>query len=111
MCEKTSGSEVKLSWRPLGQNQLRGQLKHYTVAYQQVGSFNPSDGSNGGIVHGRQEGSVVVNDLDPFGNYSFMVCAETAAGPGPYSRPVFCTTRDRATTGPPVAIKVTPSDR
>ena len=115
-------TEIKLSWLPIDQERLRGQLKHYTVAYQEVGRLDLDEKSNGGsfLVQPssakRQHslvspGEATIDNLNPFGNYSFMMSAETKAGPGPFSYPVFCTTRAHQTAGPPGAIKVTPSDR
>ena len=47
-----SQTELSLSWQPIEQDLLRGQLKHYTLSYQEVNTFDLSseDKSNGGFV-------------------------------------------------------------
>ena len=109
-CECDEITQLKLSWQPLDQNQLRGKLKHYVVAYQNILKFDPDSKTNGGQILASKTTGATLTNLQPFANYSVMIAAETSAGIGPFTAPIHCRTQ-QLTSGPPTAIKVTPSDR
>ncbi len=122
-CQSLSTSSFQVSWHPLEQRHLRGQLVKYNVYYQHIVRNGRGDhkaptasgrwsqhlatkllqvlanfciflASFGGSVASSSSSNLVVSGLVSGANYSILLDAETRQGHGPVDqRPLFCTTK------------------
>ena len=76
---------INVSWTELACQHRRGVITHYEVRYN-TSDFN-EDRSLTNTTMG-DDTSLLIVDLEEFGNYTIEVRAHTAAGAGPYSSPI-----------------------
>ena len=76
---------INVTWNELACQHRHGIITHYEVRYN-TSDFN-KDRSLTNTTMG-DDTSLLIEDLEEFGNYTIEVRAHTAAGAGPYSSPV-----------------------
>ena len=77
--------KINVSWKPVPDEFMNGDLLNYHVKYQRV--------KVGGIAKEYEpvlemtvpETSVLLDNLEPFSEYKITVAAKTVKGPGPYA--------------------------
>ena len=76
---------IYVNWTELACQHRRGVITHYEVRYN-TSDFN-KDRSLTSTTMG-DDTSLLIENLEEFGNYTIEVRAHTAAGAGPYSSPM-----------------------
>ena len=77
---------INVTWNELACQHRRGVITHYEVRYN-TSDFNEDRSLTLNTTMG-DDTSLLIEDLEEFGNYTIEVRAHTAAGAGPYSSPV-----------------------
>ena len=73
---------LMVSWQPLPEIELNGQITGYVIQYTRVGSSDiMSENVNSGTTH-------IISGLVAYVNYSVTVAAVNINGIGPFSNPV-----------------------
>ncbi|KAL0850695.1 hypothetical protein ABMA28_006640 [Loxostege sticticalis] len=98
-CEPMSAQSIRVWWEPPPPASRGGVLLGYELLYEVVSNLDSQ-------VETRRAGGMetVLQALQRAANYSIAVRARTAAGAGPASEPVFCTTHEDI-PGAPADIK------
>ena len=77
---------IHVKWNELACQHRRGVITHYEVRYN-TSDFNEDRSLTLNTTMG-DDTSLLIEDLEEFGNYTIEVRAHTAAGAGPFSSPV-----------------------
>jgi len=77
---------INVTWNELSCQDRHGVITHYEVRYN-TSDFNEDISLILNITMG-DDTSLLIEDLEEFGNYTIEVRAHTTAGAGPYSSPM-----------------------
>ena len=77
---------INVTWNELACQDHHGVITHYEVHYN-TSDFNEDRSLTLNTAMG-DDTSLLIEDLEEFGNYTIEVRAHTAAGAGPYSSPM-----------------------
>lgn len=90
-CTALSGETIQITWKPPPADKVHGMIQNYKLLYEATSGvateFLGSPETK--ITHAL---STILQNLNPYTNYTVQVLACTRAGDGVASQPVSCTT-------------------